>query len=166
MVKILNDRQIAQKIQRLAIEIAEQNWENREIFLLGINNNGHHFASILREAVLAYHPEFTIHIHRLKLNPADPIGGPAHCDFPIETFTNQSVILVDDVANTGRTLFYAFQPLMAVIPKQVQIAVLVERHHKTFPVHVDYVGIRLATTLHEHIQVELNEPGKRAVFLD
>lgn len=166
MVKILNERQIAQKIQRLAIEITEENWEHKQLFLLGINNNGHHFATILRDAVLAYHPEFEIHIHHLRLNPADPILGPAQCDQPFDTFSGQSVILVDDVANTGRTLFYAFKPLMEVIPQKVQIAVLVERHHKTFPVHVDYVGIRLATTLHEHIQVELKEPGQRAVNLD
>ncbi len=166
MVKILNDRQIAQKIQRLAIEITEENWEAKELYLLGINNNGLHFASILRDAVLAYHPEFDIRMFSLRLNPADPLEGPATCDAPVESFIDKTVIVVDDVANTGRTLFYAFKPLMEVMPAKVQIAVLVERHHKTFPVHVDYVGIRLATTLHEHIQVDLKKTGKRAVNLD
>ena len=166
MVKILNDRQIAQKIQRLAIEMTEENWESEVLFLLGINNNGYHFATLLRDAVLAYHPEFTIHLHHLRLNPADPIIGQATYNHPIQDVSGQPVILVDDVANTGRTLFYGFRPFMGVIPSKIQTAVLIERHHKTFPVQVDYVGMRLATTLHEHIHVDLQHPGSRAVYLD
>ena len=67
----------------------------------------------------------------------------------------KTIVVVDDVANTGRTLFYATKPLMEVVPAKVQMAVLVDRMHKSFPVHVDFVGMSLATTIQDHIEVEL-----------
>ncbi|MBK8841612.1 MAG: hypothetical protein IPO33_01590 [Saprospiraceae bacterium] len=70
---------------------------------------------------------------------------------------NKNIILVDDVANTGRTLFYAFAPLMNIIPKKLEVAVMVDREHKLFPVKVNYVGLSLATTLMENIQVDLSD---------
>ena len=62
---------------------------------------------------------------------------------------------MDDVANTGRTVFYATKPIMAFLPKQIEVAVLVDRKHKTFPIKVDYVGLSLATTLKENIIVDI-----------
>jgi len=165
MIQILNDRQIGQKLRRLAIAIAEQNCGEPEIILAGINTAGNHLAMLLREELQAYAPELSSRIVRLQLDPADPLHAAVACDCPPDTFHERVVILVDDVANTGRTLFYAFKPLLGVIPRKVQIAVLIDRKHKTYPVHVDYVGLSLATTLHEHIQVRLAVAGERAVYL-
>jgi pyrimidine operon attenuation protein / uracil phosphoribosyltransferase len=165
MIQILNDRQISQKLRRLAIAIVEQNSEEAEIVLAGINVAGNHLAILLREELMAYAPELATRIVRLRLQPADPLNAEVACDCSPDTFHNRAVILVDDVANTGRTLFYAFKPLLGVIPRKVQIAVLIDRKHKTYPVHVDYVGLSLATTLHEHIQVRLDTAGERAVYL-
>jgi pyrimidine operon attenuation protein/uracil phosphoribosyltransferase len=74
------------------------------------------------------------------------------------------VVIVDDVANTGRTLLYAVKPLLDMAPKKIRVAVLVDRRHKAYPVSADYVGTSLSTTLHEHIDVSLSgdQPG---VFL-
>jgi pyrimidine operon attenuation protein/uracil phosphoribosyltransferase len=72
---------------------------------------------------------------------------------------------VDDVANTGKTFFYAFKPLLEFTPKKVRVAVLVDRKHKAFPVSVDYVGLSLATTMHEHINVIIEESEKEGVYL-
>lgn len=165
MAKILNDRQIGQKIRRLSIEIAEQNWEETELVLIGINNNGLHFAQLLQDELTSYLPDVRISLVNLRLNPASPIEMPAQCECPIDSLTNKPIILVDDVANTGRTLFHAFRPLLDVITKKIQIAVLVDRKHKIYPVHVDYLGLSLATTFNEHIEVQLKTPGERSVFL-
>ena len=65
------------------------------------------------------------------------------------------VILVDDVSNSGRTLTYALKPFLQSHPKKIQTLVLVERRHTAFPVQPDYVGLSVATTLQEHIYVEV-----------
>jgi len=69
------------------------------------------------------------------------------------------------VANTGRTLFYAFRPLLDILPKKIEVAVLVDRKHKKFPVKVDYMGISLATTVKENIDVRIKNVSEKEVFL-
>jgi pyrimidine operon attenuation protein/uracil phosphoribosyltransferase len=70
-------------------------------------------------------------------------------------FSGKHVLMVDDVTNSGRTLLYALKPLMNSYPLSIQTLVLVERMHNQFPVKADYVGLSVATTLQEHIQVEV-----------
>jgi len=70
------------------------------------------------------------------------------------TFDNQVIIVIDDVAMSGKTLLYAMKPFLNHHPKKIQTLVLVERSHKAFPVKPDYVGLSIATTLQEHIYVE------------
>ncbi|MEL6989936.1 MAG: phosphoribosyltransferase family protein, partial [Bacteroidota bacterium] len=72
---------------------------------------------------------------------------------------------VDDVANTGRTIFYAFKPLFEILPKKIEVAVLVDRKHKSFPIKVDYVGLSLATTIQENIDVQILNTEDKAVYL-
>ncbi|MFZ1579958.1 MAG: phosphoribosyltransferase family protein, partial [Saprospiraceae bacterium] len=74
--------------------------------------------------------------------------------------------IVDDVANTGRTIFYAFKVFMDVLPKKIEIAVLVDRKHKRFPTKVDYVGLSLATTVQEHIKADLSQFDNLTVNLN
>ena len=69
-------------------------------------------------------------------------------------FENKVIIIVDDVANTGRTMLYALKPFLQAHPKKIQTLVLVERSHKLFPIQTDYVGLSITTTLQEHIAVE------------
>ena len=71
-------------------------------------------------------------------------------------FTGKAIILIDDVTNSGKTMLYALQPLLPFYPKEIQTLALVERSHKAFPIHTDYVGISLATTLQDHIYVEVD----------
>ena len=67
------------------------------------------------------------------------------------------VIVADDVVNAGKTLLYALKPILQFSPKKIQTLVLVERTHKAFPVTSDYVGLSIATTLEEHIIVEVED---------
>jgi pyrimidine operon attenuation protein/uracil phosphoribosyltransferase len=85
---------------------------------------------------------------------------------PIKEVKNKVIILIDDVANTGRTIFYATKPLMEVMPKKIEVAVLVDRKHKSFPIRVDYVGLSLATTVKEHIDVQIRGVEEVAVYLN
>jgi pyrimidine operon attenuation protein/uracil phosphoribosyltransferase len=164
-MKILTKKQIQQKIKRLTIEILEHNFDADEIILAGINNNGLEFAQLLMNELLALQTKIPITLTRIRLSPAAPLSNPIFIEMPLQQLENKTVIIVDDVANTGRTVFYALKPLMDVLPKKVEVAVLVDRKHKMFPITPDYVGLSLATTLKEHIDVQLRNVAEQAVYL-
>ncbi len=164
-MKILNQRQIQQKIQRLAIEILENNYEEDELILAGINNRGYRFAQLL-QAELEQLNKVPIRMTRIRLNPAAPLNEDIQLEMPMSELTGRAIIVIDDVANTGRTIFYACKPILDVLPKKVEVAVLVDRTHKSFPIKVDYVGLSLATTLKDNIDVQIERTEERAVFLD
>ncbi len=165
-MQVLDDRKIRQKIRRLAIEILEHNHDEPELILAGINNRGMAFAKLLA-AELQSISKLPIALTQLRVSPADPLSTEVTIELPIEALRGKAVIVVDDVANTGRTIFYACKPLLETLPKKIEVAVMVDRTHKSFPVKVDYFGISLATTLLENIDVQIGEEGRPfGVFLN
>lgn len=164
-MRILSSQQIEQKVKRLAHQILEHNFDTKKIIFIGINNNGHQFAKKL-VGKLDKITDKEISLSRLQLNPADPLSSDIEIDLEIAELKNQNIILVDDVANTGRTLFYACKPLMNVLAKKIEVAVLVDRKHKSFPIKVDYVGLSLATTVQENIDVKLKSVKDQEVLLN
>lgn len=164
---ILNDKQIKQKINRLAYEIIEQNIDEEKVYLAGINNNGYTFAGLLLESLQSIKDSpVKFELMRLRLNPASPLSHPIEVDGDPKLLKNASVVIIDDVANTGRTLFYGFRPFLSYAVKKIQICVLVDRKHKSYPTLVDFVGISLATTLNENIEVDFNKTGHWSVDLN
>jgi len=163
-MKLLDARQIKQKIKRLAIEILEQNFGEKEIILAGINNNGLGFAKML-EKELVQLTENKITLTSINLSPANPLESEVEIGLAEKELNKKVIILVDDVANTGRTIFYAIKPLLEVLPKKIQVAVLVDREHKSFPIKVDYVGVSLFTTIQDDIDVQIKGRGEKAVYL-
>ncbi|KXK39833.1 MAG: phosphoribosyltransferase [Saprospiraceae bacterium] len=164
-MEVLNHYQIYHKIKRIAYEILENNLSEDTLFLIGINNNGYRFASLLHHE-LAHISNKNIILCRIRLNPAHPLEYPITVDCPSEKLQDKSIIIVDDVANTGRTIFYAFTPLLSFLPRKVEVAVLVDRKHKTFPVSVDYVGLSLATTVQENIRANLINEDQLTVSVE
>ena len=164
-MQILDDRQIRQKIRRLAIEIMENNYEEPEIILAGINNLGMAFAQLLHTELVAISDQ-KITLTQLRINPADPLSSEIKLELPIPYLQGKTIIVVDDVANTGRTIFYACKPILNTLPKKVEVAVMVDRTHKSFPVKVDYYGLSLATTLLENIDVQMPDNQPFGVFLN
>ena len=134
--------------------------------LAGLNNNGLGFAQLLLAELRPIVPKSTtILLTSIRLNPANPVEYDPTIDLPVEVVRDKPVIIVDDVANTGRTIFYAVQPLLKAMPKKVEVAVLVDRKHKSFPVKADYVGLSLATTMRDNIDVQIQAVEQMAVFL-
>lgn len=166
IMKILDERQIKQKTRRIAIEILERNHEEPEIVLAGLNNNGVRFAKLLLTELEAIKPDAkTFILTKIRLNPANPLEYAPQIELSSDQLENRTVIIIDDVANTGRTIFYAIQPLLPVLPKKVEVAVLVDRKHKLFPIKADYVGLSLATTLREDIDCQIRDVPEMAVYL-
>lgn len=164
-MKILDERQIKQKIKRLAIHILENNIDEPEIILAGINNNGMGFAKMIHQQLKKLSDE-KISLTSIRLNPANPLKSEVEIDMPLSDINKKVIIIVDDVANTGRTIFYAMKPLFSILPKKIEVAVLVDRKHKSFPIYVDYVGLSLATTMRENIDVQISKGEEQAVFLN
>ncbi len=164
-MQILDKVQIGQKIERLAYEILEQNYDEKALILAGINDNGMAFAGLLQQA-LTQISEKPVLLAQIRLNPARPLDSEIEISLPVEELKQRAVIVVDDVANTGRTIFFAMRPLLETIPGKVQVAVLVDRKHKSFPIAVDFVGLSLATTLHEDIDVRIRDTDEWVVYLN
>ena len=148
---ILSKEVAEKKLLRMAYEIVERNPDETAIILAGIRENGVVIAARIGD-MLSKIFQGSISILEISMDKKNP--GEIVIE-PVTDLNDKTVILVDDVANTGRTLLYALKPLLQFRPKKIQTLVLVERTHKTFPVSSDYVGLSISTTLQEHITVEV-----------
>lgn len=149
---ILDAEDVRRKTERMAYEILEQHIDEKEIVFIGIYPNGSKLASSLVQFVKSL-SEIRIKLLELKLNKDLPTTKEVKLNATTDEFKNKVVILVDDVANSGRTLLYAMKPLLEVEIKKIQVAVLVDRKHKSFPVSPDFVGLSLSTSIQEHVTV-------------
>lgn len=162
-MKILEHHQIQQKIKRLAIQILERHYGEGEIVLAGLNTKGLAFAERLLAELRALAPEsMAFTLTRIRLNPANPLEYAPYIEMPAEDLRDKTIIVADDVANTGRTLFFAMKPLLNDVPRRIEVAVLVDRKHKSFPIQPDYVGLSLYTTMRDDIEVQLGADGQEA----
>lgn len=149
---ILNDAQIRLIIQRMAIQMLEK-LDDAPIFLGGVNNKGFRLAGLIAEAMKIENAR----VFQIRLNASNPVGKDVEVGIEISDLQGQQLVIIDDVGNTGRTLFYAIKPFLDILPKSIQTGVLVERMHKKYPIQVEFVGLRLATTLGNNIEVSLDD---------
>ena len=159
---ILSEQQINQKIRRIAFQILENNIEEKTIHIAGISTNGYILAKKLRDELRSIsNKEFVLcEVKVDKQNPLDNVT----TSLAIEKFANSSVVLVDDVLNSGRTLIYAVRYFLQVPLKKFKTAVLVDRNHKKFPVKSDFKGVSLSTSLEEHVRVEFEKETRAILF--
>lgn len=162
---ILNNKQIQQKINRIAYEIYENNYDEKEIIIAGIANNGFLLAKKIAEALQTISPLKTKLIE-IVIDKKKPLSTEIKLRLTDKELINKVIILVDDVLNSGRTLIFGAKPFLTIPVKRLTTAVLVDRGHNRYPIKADFVGLSLSTTLLEHITVEINKKGKEAVYLD
>ncbi len=158
---ILTQDVIEKKIKRIAYEIYEHNSDEQEIILAGIWDRG----MILAEKIAGILQEISplrIKLLQLNLDKQRPEGVKLSEEMD---FTGKVIVLVDDVANSGRTMLYALKPFLQFLPRKIQTAVLVDRKHKSFPLSVDFVGYSLATTLQDMVMVDVEENEIRSAYL-
>jgi len=152
---ILDHQQINNKIKRIAFEIYENNIDEKEIILAGIKNNGFVFAQKLKEALNTI-CSIDIQLCEVKMNKTKP-QEKIETSLSPSAYQNKSLVLVDDVLNSGTTLIYAVKHFLEVPLKQFKTAVLVNRNHKKYPIKADFKGLSLSTSLQENISVEFND---------
>ena len=163
--QILNKKQVLQKVKRLAFEIYEQNFEETKLIIAGIQDTGFLFAQMLANEIKEISP-LSPQLLSIELDKFTPLQSEVKLSASPQEIENSVVILVDDVLNTGRTLVYSLKPFINIPIKKIQVAVLVDRNHKHFPIAADFVGYALSTTINEHIHVELSDNKTFGVYLD
>lgn len=154
---ILNHDEINHKIRRIAFQIYENNVNEKEVILAGIDSNGYIFAKKLK-SVLQKISNINPILCKVNIDKKNP-HLPIKTSIQPEDYENKSLVLVDDVLNSGTTLIYGVKHFLNVPLKQFKTAVLVNRNHKKYPVKADFKGISLSTSLHEHVNVVLD--GKK-----
>jgi pyrimidine operon attenuation protein/uracil phosphoribosyltransferase len=160
---VLTQQQIAQKINRLAYQIYEDNIEEKEIIIAGIMKSGFIVAEKIA-AVLKKISPLRIKLVGLTINKHSQHSVDATVSLTTAELTDKVVIVVDDVLNSGKTMMYSIRPFLNADIRKLRIVVLVDRNHKRYPVAADFVGLSLSTTLQEHVAVELGEK-EEAVYL-
>ena len=151
--KILDKEQIQEKIKRISYEIYEENFDDKSILVCGIEKNGSIIAKkIIKE--LESICDIKIEFMSINLNKKKPLN-TVEIKSSKNNIENKSIILIDDVSNTGKTLIYVIKELIKFEPKKINTAVLVNRDHTLFPIKINFVGLSLSTSIKSHIEVNL-----------
>lgn len=160
--RILTKQQIEHKISRIAYEIYENNYLEKQIYLAGIPS-GYKLAGLLVKALKEISP-FEVSLLKIEISKSKGEKDKITVDCDPNDLKGQVLILVDDVLYTGRTFLQSLRPFLDVKVKKIETVALVNRSHKLFPISVNYTGYELATTLNDHVEVVLDE-GKFGVYL-
>lgn len=161
---ILNAEQVELKIQRLSNEIAERYYGVKTVYVFGIEGRGYKLADrILKQTQALTKTE--IILSKISINKENPINSVKIDDNVIQNIKGKDILLIDDVLNSGKTLFYALQPFVNIPLNSLRVLVLVNRSHQHFPVYPDFVGITLSTTYQNHIEAVINTKRESCVFL-
>ena len=160
---ILNTVQIHQRIRRIAYQIYESNSDEKEVIIAGVIGNGYIFAEKL-VAVLSEISDIKVHICLVTIDKKNPLN-PITTSLSVDEYANKSLVLVDDVLNSGTTLIYGVKHFLNVPLKRFKTAVLVDRNHKKYPVKADFKGVSLSTSIKEHVKIDFSKEDALAYLL-
>ena len=148
---ILSQSKVDQIVRRIAYQIYENNM-NEEVVLVGVDEGGRNLAESINKTFAEIAGKKSV-CHTLSLDKQNPLGQEISIDGDVSDLEEKTVVLCDDVLNSGRTLAYSLTKLLSLKVKKVETAVLVLRTHGQFPIYANYKGYELSTTLKEHVEV-------------
>ncbi len=160
---VMTAEDIRRTLARIAHEIIERNKSTGHLILVGLHTRGVPLASRLAESIESYEKTkllvgaLDFSLYRDDLDPSEATNAVQGTDIPSD-INGKSVVLVDDVLYTGRSIRAAMDALIDLgRPRSIQLAVLIDRGHREMPIRADYVGKNLPSARHEDIQVRLAE---------
>ena len=159
--EVLDQDQILRICNRFAFQILENSIDSDVIHIIGIKEKGFDIAKIV-ERELKSITKKNISLSSIKIdkkNPKDSVLSDSNLNKNIDT-----IFLIDDVLNTGKTLIYTLSFLLKFNFKSIKTLVLIDRNHKQFPIKVDYKGISLSTNINDNIKL-LNDNKKLKAIL-
>ena len=155
---ILNNSDIENKIQRIGLEILEDNIDQSKIILFGISDNGKLISQKLIDHINK--------ISDIKIVLIDVIINNGSIAYNSKfDLLNESIIIVGDVSQTGKTLQMVISDLMLYNPSKIKTSVIINRDQAMFPVKIDYSGLSLSTSVNEHVDVIIDKKGRLSVYL-
>lgn len=154
--KVLSHDQVEQKIRRIAFEIHENNFKEKELVLAGIHDQGYRLAELIQKQ-LEKISDAQLTLIKVDLDKHNPSESDIKLEGILTEIKKKPIVLIDDVLNTGKTLVYSLRPFLNISAKKIEIAVLVNRRLKQFPVASNYTGYKLSTTIDDHVEVDLSE---------
>ncbi len=170
--KLMDELMIKRTLMRISHEILERNKGTNEVVVVGIRSRGAYLASRIVKMIKEIDGneiplgvlDITLYRDDLTMIDTCPVVHSTKIDFDIN---DKIVVLVDDVLFTGRTIRCALDELIDLgRPKNIQLAVLIDRGHRELPIRADYVGKNVPTTLDESVEVRLKEvDAKEEVLL-
>ena len=157
--KIKSAIDIQSTIRRIAYQLYETNIDETTLVLVGIEKKGAYLSKLIGLELRKISTLKLIHV-TLELNKKKP-QNTIQSSLPISQMENHSIVIVDDVLNTGSTLIYAVNHFLQISVKQIKTVVMVNRNHKKYPIKADFKGLSLSTSLNDHVTVVLegNESG-------
>jgi len=161
---VLTPESAQRTLQRMAYEMVEQHYGETQLILAGIVGNGLSFAQIMKDEIQSI-SNLKVEVIEVNLDKKQPFAGDVSFLLEVSQLEKIPMILMDDVANSGSTLFYGLRPWMNCSIKSLKTAVLVDRSHKRFPISPNFIGISLATTLQEHVEVVIENRQVEAFLL-
>ena len=154
---LLNKTQIAQRIDRIAYQIYEDHSSGTgELVMIGIHGNGYTLAERLH-LKLKEICQLDIRLVRLRINKNNPVGNEVELSCDIQDLAGKSIVLVDDVLNSGKTLIYSMKAILKADTLKIRTVLMVDRDHRRYPIMADFVGMTLSTTFQEHVSLEFGE---------
>lgn len=161
---VLNKVQIEAKLDRMVHEIHELCYNENEIIICGVApGNGTEISKRIANK-LAGVSKITPILTTIEINKEDPLSSEIKLGLKANDYEGKTVVIIDDVSNSGKTLMYAVKHFMEKHIKSILPLVLVDRDHSRYPVKTRFVGLTISTTLQNHITVEMNE-SEEAVYL-
>lgn len=160
--KVMTADDVSRSLMRITHEILEANGGSDDVALVGIVTHGNNFAARIAENVKKIEgktiPVGTLDISLYRDDVATKLSPVLHrTDIPFD-ISNKTIVLVDDVLFTGRTIRAAMDAVMDFgRPKAIQLAVLVDRGHRELPIRADYVGKNVPSSRTERVRVRVEE---------
>ena len=153
--KILDYQSIKKKIRRISLQILESNIDQDEIIIAGIDLNGFIIAKKISQEISKI-SEINIKLCKVKIDKKNPLNDIS-TSLNFEDYQNKSLVVIDDVLNSGATLMYSVKYFLNTKIKSLKTAVLVDRNHKKYPIKADYKGLSLSTSIQSKVEVVIDE---------
>ena len=153
--KILDYESIKKKIRRISLQILESNIDQDEIIIAGIDINGFIIAKKISQEINKI-SEINTKLCKIKIDKKNPLNDIS-TSLNFKDYENKSLVVIDDVLNSGATLIYSVKYFLNTKIKSLKTAVLVDRNHKKYPIKADFKGLSLSTSIQSKVEVVIDE---------
>tara|TARA_B100000131_G_C18042093_1_gene582878 strand:+ start:432 stop:878 length:447 start_codon:yes stop_codon:yes gene_type:complete len=143
---VLDSNDIINKIRRISFEIIEKNIDEKEIYLIGILPNGKYLSQKINSFIIE-NSSINVNLHFIDIDKKNFSIKEISFESDADEIKNKVIVLVDDVMNSASTFMYSINEILKYQPKEIQVAVLIERYYKSFPITPNFRGLQLALLL-------------------